>query len=301
MVKTGISTRQTMATMRSSSLCRNAAVALACVLATGAVGPAWGEPDLSSAANRSEQVLSPDGPEAGAKSPAARSAVAGIGTFLDRLMMAESGGRDDVANPRSTAVGAYQFIARTFLDLARRHFESETRTLSDVQILALRTNRSIARRAAEIYTYENAQALVDAGLAATWPNLRLAYLLGAGGAIRTLKAPSDTPLRDIHGAPVIAANPFMARLTAGDLAARAAREVGVSVASAGGIEVTPNLTAGAGGKRTRALQVGVRCSLSLPSCRRWLMLAERRVLRLAASPDAPRRDRGPGGRRIEAR
>ena len=45
-----------------------------------------------------------------------------LDTFLDRLMIAESGGRLDARNPRSTAVGPYQFIVSTFIDVARRNF-----------------------------------------------------------------------------------------------------------------------------------------------------------------------------------
>ena len=67
-----------------------------------------------------------------------------MAAFLDRLMLVESGGRDDARNPRSTAVGPYQFLESTFLDLARRHFASETATLPPAQILALRTNRPFA-------------------------------------------------------------------------------------------------------------------------------------------------------------
>ena len=59
--------------------------------------------------------------------------------FLDRLMRAESGGRDTAANPRSTALGPYQFIKSTFLDLARRHFGIEVQELSEDEILRLRT------------------------------------------------------------------------------------------------------------------------------------------------------------------
>src|SRR5262249_58306119 len=54
--------------------------------------------------------------------PAATADRSAFDSFLDHLMRAESGGRDTAANPRSTALGPYQFIKSTFLDLARRHF-----------------------------------------------------------------------------------------------------------------------------------------------------------------------------------
>jgi hypothetical protein len=42
--------------------------------------------------------------------------------FLDRLMSAESGGLAHAKNPRSTALGPFQFIKSTFLEITRRHF-----------------------------------------------------------------------------------------------------------------------------------------------------------------------------------
>ena len=45
--------------------------------------------------------------------------------FLDRLMTAESAGRVNAKNPRSTALGPFQFIKSTFLELTRRHFSAD--------------------------------------------------------------------------------------------------------------------------------------------------------------------------------
>ena len=41
-------------------------------------------------------------------------------TFLDRLMGAESAGRSHAKNPRSSALGPFQFINSTFLAVMRR-------------------------------------------------------------------------------------------------------------------------------------------------------------------------------------
>jgi hypothetical protein len=67
-------------------------------------------------------------------------------------VLAESGVDDQDRNSRSTALGAFQFIAPTFLSVARRHFAGQTAKLSPSEILRLRTNRAFARRAAEAYT-----------------------------------------------------------------------------------------------------------------------------------------------------
>jgi hypothetical protein len=151
--------------------------------------------------------------------------------FLDHLMRAESSGRDTAANPRSTALGAFQFIESTFLAVAREHFAKEVAALSDQPLLALRTNRQFARRVAAAYCRENASYLRGQGLKPTFAHLRLAYLLGAGGAARVLRAPPQTPLAGILGAAVIRANPFMKGMTAAGLVERAARDIGPRVGS----------------------------------------------------------------------
>ena len=146
-------------------------------------------------------------------------------TFLDRLMRAESNGRDFAANPRSTALGPFQFIKATFLDVARRHF-AEVASLSDEEVLALRTDRAYARRAAAIYSMENLAYLTGRGLKPALGDLRLAYLVGPTAAARLMQAHPQTPASDILGAPVVRANPFMAGMSASELIARSARDVG---------------------------------------------------------------------------
>ena len=85
--------------------------------------------------------------------PAVGTPDAHFETFLDRLMRAESNGRDFAANPRSTALGPFQFIKATFIEVTRRHF-AEVASFSDEQVLALRTDRAYARRAAAIYSWK---------------------------------------------------------------------------------------------------------------------------------------------------
>lgn len=202
--------------------------------------------------------------------------------FLDRLMMAESGGRTNARNLTSTALGPYQFIASTWLTIANRHFKTETASLRVDQILALRTDLDLARRAADIYTQENAAYLAAQGHATTFANLRLAFLVGAGGASRVLSAAADTPAGELLGTTVIGANPFMNKLTAAGLIARAARDISIDPKSVAGITADPSLLQsikadGAKSAAAKPPRVAVACDLSLPSCRRWLALAERRV------------------------
>ncbi len=202
-----------------------------------------------------------------------------MATFLDRLMLAESAGRDDARNPRSTAVGPFQFIETTFVSVAARHFAAETVALTVPQLLALRTNRAFARRAAEAFTNDNAAYLVANGVAATYPHLRLAFLVGPGGAARLLRLPPAAPVGPVLGAGVIRANPFLARMSVADLVARCARDLAVRPESVAGVVPKAGTVQLVGVLAPAKPAVVARCNLDLPSCRRWLALAERRIER----------------------
>lgn len=199
---------------------------------------------------------------------------------MDRLMMAESGGRLEARNPRSTAVGPFQFIESTFLSVARRNFAAETAGLSPQQVLALRTDMAFSRKAAEAYTRENAAVLKSLDVEPSYPNLRLAYLLGPNGAARVIKASPETPLASLMSPAVLVANPFMAGMTALGLVNRAAREVSLPATTSEGVVVPPGTMLP---RRTMPQGVAVRCNIRLPSCKRWLAL---RSAKLATSSPA---------------
>lgn len=169
---------------------------------------------------------SPAQPDAGDEEDVA-DADTSIDEFLDKLMMAESGGRAKAKNPRSSALGPYQFINSTFIEVVDRHFSDEVEGLSRSQILALRTDMEFARRAATAFNNDNANYLRERGVAPTFAHLRVSYLLGAPGAVDVLRAKPDTPLTKVLPNSVIRANPFMRRLTVAGLVDRAEREVGV--------------------------------------------------------------------------
>lgn len=202
--------------------------------------------------------------------------------FLDRLMVAESGGNDLARNPRSTAVGAYQFIASTFLLVVRRHFAAETAALGVSDILKLRTDRAFARRAAEAYTKDNARHLAGRGLAASFPNLRLAYLVGPSGAVKVLSAKPETKVEAVLSASALRANPFLGRMTVADLIARSARDLSVAPDTRAGLVADLAVPP----ERARP-RIAVRCSLARPSCQRWLRLAEARLQRKERAAKKP--------------
>ena len=145
--------------------------------------------------------------------------------FLDRLMAAESGGRLDAKNPRSTALGPFQFIESTFLFVVNKYFPSEVTSLTREQVLALRTDMAFSRRAAGAYSNHLISALKNEGLPATTVNVRLAFLVGPDAAVRLLKAPPDQPLTTVLSADAIAANPSMSGGTIANLVRKAAADM----------------------------------------------------------------------------
>jgi hypothetical protein len=179
---------------------------LGCVLAVATSAPSWGNITIAT-----EIVES---------APAAS-----FETFLDHLMGAESTGRKDAKNPRSTALGAFQFIKSTFLEVTRRHFPAEVAGLKDDEILALRTDPQFSRRAAAAFSRDNIGHLKRQGLDPTFAHLRLAFLLGAADAVRLIQAEPQTKVVQILSAAAIKANPFMAQMTAADLLAKGVRDV----------------------------------------------------------------------------
>lgn len=213
-------------------------------------------------------------------------------TFLDRLMQVESGGRDGAANPRSTALGPFQFIKSTFIDLVQRHFALEADALSEDEVLGLRVNRRFARRAAAIYSLENFEVLSEQGFVPTFGHLRLAFLVGPTAAVRLIRAPSDAPAADILGAAAIKANPFMARMSAAGLVARAERDVsdarhrllGKAPAARGRPVASARPPARTSPRAIDAWRVvnepkstvSATCNRNLASCRRWITLREAR-------------------------
>jgi hypothetical protein len=274
--------------------------------------------------------------------------------LLDHLITAESGGRQFAENPRSSALGPFQFLEGTFLDIMRRQLPALTAGKSDAEISRLRVDPEISRNAALLYIRESAKFFAARNVPVTATNLRLAFFVGQTGALRLLKAKSDKPLGEILGASVIAANPRLSALTAGQLIDKSSQEVegvptvapslqpgtltaGPPAGSVSTIAANPpnvssqniegssqeadlkgapgSLIAGqpaaessplAGGVRTAATNlepnlelpsqttkdigaivhpleelsapaIMVRCNLKLPSCKKWLALAENRL------------------------
>ena len=194
--------------------------------------------------------------------------------FLERLMMAESGGKLDAKNPKSSALGPFQFIESTFYDLVTRHFPELLEEKTYAQIQQMRMHLETARNAALAYTRENAAYLNDRGITPEPAHLRLAFLLGPGGAETVISAKPETPVSDLLSRSVLAANPFLGRMSAEQLIERAKREA----AGLGPLPVIASAKAA-----TAQPKIKVRCNLERASCRKWFALAKQRLARKAAA------------------
>jgi len=130
-----------------------------------------------------------------------------VSQFVRRVIAAESGGKADAKNPNSSATGVGQFVKETWLRLFREVYPAEARTMGESAILELRKDADVSKKMIETYAAENATALRNAGLAVTEANLHLAHFLGAGGAVKALKADPRASARAVLGDDAANANP----------------------------------------------------------------------------------------------
>jgi len=101
--------------------------------------------------------------------------------YLDRLKMAESGGRADVKASTSSATGHHQFIESTWKAMTKKH--NLDYTLED------RKDPIKSRKVAELYTEENRQAFKKVfGEEPTDTQLYAAHFLGTTGAKKFVSA-----------------------------------------------------------------------------------------------------------------
>jgi len=226
--------------------------------------------------------------------------------FLDQLMEAESGGRLHKKNPRSTALGPFQFIESTFLVVVNKHFAHEVAGLTERQILARRSEIAFSRRAARAYTNDLISALKNNGLPVTKLNVRIAFLVGPSAAVRLLKAPHHKPLKEVLSVHAIAANPFMSGATIANLVQKAAADVSATAATsrpdlplaepavaAADLKGEPAAAVAASKRepvdtpvdqeinplvtKPADSHVELKCQIGLASCRKWIALEEQRA------------------------
>lgn len=145
---------------------------------------------------------------------------------LDRIISAESGGNPYARNPRSSATGAGQFIDSTWLNTIGKYRPDLVQGLDRQQILNLRTDPALSKEMTAAYAKENQGILGAAGLPITDGTTYLAHFAGPQGAIKVLQSDPNAPVGGVLGDAVVRANPFLANMTAGQLAAWADKKMG---------------------------------------------------------------------------
>lgn len=150
--------------------------------------------------------------------------------LVDQIVGAESGGNPNAKNERSSAAGAGQFIDGTWLDMLAKHRPDITGSRDE--LLALKSDPALSKEMTGAYAADNGGILKQAGLPVTPGTQYLAHFAGPKGAVGLLNADPAAPAGSVLGQAAVAANPFLAKMTAGDVAAWADRKMGAPRAAA---------------------------------------------------------------------
>ncbi len=158
-----------------------------------------------------------------------------VDSFIDQMTRAESGGNPNARNPLSSATGAHQFTAATWLSVAKRFGGSRIAGLSNDQILALRTDSVFSRQMAEAHAqFDLAPALQNAGVNPSNLALYAGWHFGAAGGAAVMRASGDMPMSQLLSADAIKSNPYLRSLTAGQWRDRFAGQFGGGGSEGGG-------------------------------------------------------------------
>lgn len=134
-----------------------------------------------------------------------------------KIMGIESGGNATAKNERSTATGAGQFLASTWIEMMNKHFPERIDGLDKEGILALRKDKDLSLQAIAAYRKENQKKLADAGIPVTDTSVYLSHFLGPAGAIKLYKTAPGTKVANIFSGEVINSNPFLKKMTTRDV------------------------------------------------------------------------------------
>lgn len=190
--------------------------------------------------------LSSEPIEGAAKSEA--EAVSIAKAAVGRTIKLESGGDAKAKNSRSSATGAGQFLAATWVetvasarpdlwpagvsvDQAKRSIRHGKSSIPAVQaVLDRRTDGQLSQEMTEAYAADNARFLYRSGLPVTAETVYMAHRFGPEGARKLLRADPSTPVAKLVSAEVMATNPDLAGKSVADLSASHARRAGEKVA-----------------------------------------------------------------------
>lgn len=149
----------------------------------------------------------------------------GLPKLAQKIIGAESGGKANAKNSRSSATGVAQYIESTWMSSVRKHAPELLRGRSKGQVLKLRKDPEIATKIllADIEDYSATLKSVRAKV--TPGNQYLVHFAGAGGAKAILRAPGNKPLKKILSKKAMDANPFLKGKDARWIRAWAARKM----------------------------------------------------------------------------
>lgn len=146
--------------------------------------------------------------------------------LIDSIISTESGGDPNAKNPNSSATGAGQFISSTWLDTIKAARPDLAQGKSDSELLALRSDPQLSREMTEAYATQNGAILAKNGLPVTPGTTYLAHFAGPQGAVSVLNADPNAPVSSVMSPDAMKANPFLQKMTVGDLRAWADRKMG---------------------------------------------------------------------------
>ncbi|MCG7630477.1 M23 family metallopeptidase [Epibacterium sp. MM17-32] len=155
----------------------------------------------------------------------ARFGSTAVAALVDRIIQVESGGRADAQNPLSSATGAGQFIASTWMRMMQSYRPDLVAEMSREELLALRLDPRLSREMVERLAQEGEAYLRARGHQVTAGRLYLAHFLGAEGAHRALASDPEQSVEEVLGAQVVSANPFLTGKRIADLLAWADRKM----------------------------------------------------------------------------
>lgn len=145
-------------------------------------------------------------------------------TYMGKMGIAEGTGK----NPKSSAVGHFQFLDSTMVETYKKVFGNTGET--EAQILAKRKNLGVMTKLAEKFTGDNIQRLVDADLPVNDATVYLSHFLGVNDAIKVISAHADQTISKLVTPASVRANPgvFKKIKTADDLLEWARGKMGVA-------------------------------------------------------------------------
>lgn len=156
----------------------------------------------------------------------AQSTPGGVaGSFVNKIIGAESGGNTNAKNPNSSAEGLGQFIDSTWVQMMRKYHPEIGGSNDD--LIAMKRDPVLGREMTQRYAEENQAKLQAAGIVPTEGGLYLMHFLGPG-ATKVLSADPSTPVNQVVSSSAIAANGavFKNIQTVGDLIAWSDKKMG---------------------------------------------------------------------------